>query len=490
MAGRPAGFSDGESDDDDFFGNYEAPAPSLPKLRARPTFNPVPTAQVVKKSEVDLDDFRIASMKGNLETVKSYVDNGVSVSQVLRSGWTALMYAVSCGRWQVTEYLLENKANVNFHKELFTPLMAACASSHDVEDDLVKCVEILIANGANINATERHKVTPLMFACKEKRLKIVQTLLKREEININLQDHRGWSALMWAADKGEGAIVRTLLEHGEKGADTSLMSASGQKAVDVALIAGHKDVAALLDLTLKPQESPAPAPPPSIDSIATVTELETVLMGLDLTCLLPNFYEHKMNYDSFLLMDDGDLDRMGITQVGYRTRLLSAVKEIHTKEWERGSLPAIQYSKYLSCPEATALVGNLAIHGRYMLASVAYLRDQIQRKPRILQLGMETASVHALSAQTQYAMKQINELQSQLKFLKLYLDKVQDKAEFVPADLITEKNNNRDKRDQSFWRRPWGRYIVMALVAFTGGLVLWNTPSRLLQHSTAVLLVA
>jgi ankyrin repeat protein len=147
----------------------------------------------VRKSEVDLDDFRIASMKGNLETVKSYVENGVSVSQVLRSGWTALMYSVSCGRWQVTEYLLEMKANPNFHKELFTPLMAACASSHEVEDDLVKCVEILIANGANINATERHKVTPLMFACKEKRLKIVQTLLRREEINIDLQDHRGWS---------------------------------------------------------------------------------------------------------------------------------------------------------------------------------------------------------------------------------------------------------------------------------------------------------
>lgn len=42
-----------------------------------------------------------------------------------------------------------------------------------------------------------------------------------------------------------------------------------------------------------------------------------------------------------------------------------------------------------SCPEATALVANLAVHGRYMLASVAYLRDQIQRKPRILQLGMQ-----------------------------------------------------------------------------------------------------
>ena len=84
-----------------------------------------------------------------------------------------------------------------------------------------------------------------------------------------------------------------------------------------------------------------------------------------------------------------------------------------------------------------------------MLASVAYLRDQIQRKPRILQLGMEvakyfypfnawkmslifvfmksskqTASVHSLSAQTHYALKQVSELQQQLKYLKKYLDKV------------------------------------------------------------------
>lgn len=96
-----------------------------------------------------------------------------------------------------------------------------------------------------------------------------------------------------------------------------------------------------------------------------------------------------------------------------------------------------------SCPEATALMSNLAVHGRYMLASVAYLRDQIQRRPRILQLGMQvcqilslsnsnqcnslllkTASVHALAAQTQYAIKNMNELQMQLKFLKRYLDKV------------------------------------------------------------------
>ncbi len=214
MDGRPAGISDGESDEDDF-GDYEAPV-SLPKLRARPPFSVVqpqvccriaessldgafcfkiliPLIKVIKQSQVDLDDFRISAMKGNLVSVKSHIESGVPVSQVLRSGWTALMYAASCGRWQVTEYLLEKKANPNFHKELFTPLMAACASSHENEEDLVKCVEILIDHGANINASERHKVTPLMFACKEKRLKVVETLLKRPEINIDLQDHRGWS---------------------------------------------------------------------------------------------------------------------------------------------------------------------------------------------------------------------------------------------------------------------------------------------------------
>lgn len=155
---------------------------------------------------------------------------------------------------------------------------------------------------------------------------------------------------MWAADKGDGPIVRTLLEHGERGADKSLMSASGQKAVDIALIAGHKEVAALLDLSLKPSptEPEAVTAVPEPAAATVVTELDTVLMGLDMTDLIPIFQQHKMTYETFLLLDDGDLDRMDIHQVGYRTKLLNAVKEIHTKEWERGSLPAVHYNKYLT----------------------------------------------------------------------------------------------------------------------------------------------
>lgn len=471
MDGRPAGESDCESDD--YFMDNEAPGPP-PALRSRPINNLIPKQNVMQR-EVDLDDLRIAAMKGNITKIKLYVEGGVSVDQALRNGWIALMYAASGGKWEAVQLLLELKSNPNFHKELFTPLMAACASSQESEDNLVRCVKLLLENGANINAAERHKVTSLMFACKEKKLKIVETLLEGGA-DINCQDNHKWTALMWAADKGSGAIVRKLLECG---ADRNILSTSGQKAADIAMIAGHKDMAALLEKGLASLDC---EPVPPVKEPVEITELDTVLMGLDLNELIPVFHEHHMNYDSFLMLDEKDLDLMNISQVGYRSRILGAVKEIHTKEWERDSLPAIQYSKFLSCPEATSLVGNLALHGRYMLASVAYLRDQIQRKPRILQLGMETASVHSLSAQTQYALKQVSELQQQLKYLKKYLDKVQDKSEFVPADLITEKNLSAAS-PQSLTR-----LAVLSVVVVTGSVAFWrgwcNPPS---QQSTVLL---
>lgn len=90
------------------------------------------------------------------------------------------------------------------------------------------------------------------------------------------------------------------------------------------------------------------------------------------------------------------------------------------------------------------------------------------------------------------------ELQSQLKFLKKYLDKVslavfvffltimkltmflwikkvQDKAEFVPADLITEKKASAGKsRSILGVEASWKRCAVLFLAAVAGGLVVLN----------------
>lgn len=124
---------------------------------------------------------------------------------------------------------------------------------------------------------------------------------------------------MWAADKGEGAIVRMLLEHGDKGAERNLISQSGQNAADIALASNHKEIASLLDLSLKPAQPAADVPPPPTNEAnAVVGELETVLLGLDLNNLIPLFQKNGMNFDTFLLLDDEDLDRMGIEQVKHK----------------------------------------------------------------------------------------------------------------------------------------------------------------------------
>lgn len=121
---------------------------------------------------------------------------------------------------------------------------------------------------------------------------------------------------MWAAEKGDGIIVRALMEHnGSPPTDLNLLSASGQKAVDIALAAGHKDVAALLDHSFK--QPPEQSSPETllIDTVVNFTELETALLGLDLGTLIPIFHQHKMSYDTFLLLDDKDLDMMNINEV-------------------------------------------------------------------------------------------------------------------------------------------------------------------------------
>lgn len=50
------------------------------------------------------------------------IPTGVAVDQVLKGGWTCLMFASSSGRPQVVEYILQQGANSNMHKgELALP---------------------------------------------------------------------------------------------------------------------------------------------------------------------------------------------------------------------------------------------------------------------------------------------------------------------------------------------------------------------------------
>ena len=67
-----------------------------------------------------------------------------------------------------------------------------------------------------------------------------------------------------------------------------------------------------------------------------------------------------------------------------------------------------------------------------------------------------------------------------------FLEQVQDKAEFVPADLITEKNVRSTRRLK---RINWLRYLALIVVVVTGGVALWRSPSLFVRPSNVVLIV-
>lgn len=68
----------------------------------------------------------------------------------------------------------------------------------------------------------------------------------------NWADYHGWTLLMMAAHKGIAPIVSAILE---AGADILLENAQGQKAVDIAIAAGHEDIAALITEYSQPKSS-------------------------------------------------------------------------------------------------------------------------------------------------------------------------------------------------------------------------------------------
>ena len=98
---------------------------------------------------------------------------------------------------------------------------------------------ILITLGANPNCSG---VTPLMLACKEGEMSIVELLLK-SNADVNQMNENGNTALMAAATSGHEEIVKMLLAYS---ANPHARGSSRHTALSIAALRGHKEVVTLL----------------------------------------------------------------------------------------------------------------------------------------------------------------------------------------------------------------------------------------------------
>ena len=193
-----------------------------------------------------------AANVSNAGIARALISAGATVDVANDFGITPLLHASRIGDATMVDLLLQAGANPSkAHPEGETPLMAAARSGS------VPAARLLLARGVDVNAAESfQKTTALMWAAAEGHLDVVGLLLEAGA-DPNLQGHvtslaeranadhptGGFTALMYAARRGDEALVRRLVAGG---ANVNSKNGDGASAAMVAIYNDRFDVAARL----------------------------------------------------------------------------------------------------------------------------------------------------------------------------------------------------------------------------------------------------
>jgi len=160
-----------------------------------------------------------AAEDGNIEAVKQHLAAGADVNANTDTGWTPLCFAANK---EIAELLITNGANVNAKEGYsFAPLHAAAYAGQK------EIVELLIAEGADVNAKLGDGWTPLHFAANKE----VAELLIVNGADVNAKDETGGTPLLAAARYGRKEVAKLLIT---AGADVNAKRDNGHTPLDMA----------------------------------------------------------------------------------------------------------------------------------------------------------------------------------------------------------------------------------------------------------------
>ena len=405
-------------------------------------------------------------------------------------GARPIFVACRYGRPEVVKLLISLGASiVPDAYDGLTPLMSVCGSESscdinvatDFDSRLLECAEILINDGqVDINAKQNQQITALMLAAKRGHLEIVKLLISKGVV-LDAMDSQRWTALCFAVDANHGHVVRALLE---AGADPDIATQEGTVAADLANTSGDS---MLLDILLKFSKNrsklfsseflkdtdSSKSNDPMNNGTNTLeykkcSELDFVLLGIDAKEYLPHFEAHGVALEHFLALNEKDLEKIGVEKVGIRKKMLSAIAEIHKRNWEKTSLPVIktvdkQKGIYYTCPDAVLMIANIADHFKFIRANVEHLRKNICDCPDLLSIGQEIASLSDLDKRLQASKTSVKATSAEIDRLQAVLDRFSNDPRFHPVDLISNKSAEKS----SYYTQT---KIVISGVTFLGSL--------------------
>lgn len=214
-----------------------APAPGT-TVPAKPAPEPGEKGYVAPASTKQIPPLLQATMRGNLEAVRSLLESNDIDPDVEHQGVTALHYATGEHMTEIVKVLLDHKADPNHRQAAGATALHIAASTADG----LPLAKLLVEHGADVNAKDKKGRTPLIAAASTGQLDVVQLLLdKGAEVNVQPQD--GATALHAAVLFGHKEIVATLLA---VGANVNLADGQKNTPLHYAAREGHKEIAELL----------------------------------------------------------------------------------------------------------------------------------------------------------------------------------------------------------------------------------------------------
>lgn len=154
----------------------------------------------------DAQDVFEAARNGDIQRLQFLVKlKPDTVNSRNAAGFTPLIIAGYRNQMEVVKFLIAGKADVNADSPEGTALLAACYKGN------LTFAELLISNGAKINAVNLHGTTALMYAAMSGNAELVRLLLK-QGAKKDSTEKSGKTAVDYAKANGSEEVIHLLTQ--------------------------------------------------------------------------------------------------------------------------------------------------------------------------------------------------------------------------------------------------------------------------------------
>jgi ankyrin repeat protein len=154
-------------------------------------------------SQVKLNVFDVAR-KGNLEQIEEIFENNPkAIFLIDENGFSPLILACYHNNYVAAKFLLEHKCNINLSSPMGTALMSAVVKGN------IEITQLLLENKAEVNSTDSNGATALMYATMFNSSELIKLLLAHQADKSKI-DNKGKTAFEYAVFSGNEEIINLL----------------------------------------------------------------------------------------------------------------------------------------------------------------------------------------------------------------------------------------------------------------------------------------